>query len=135
MQLKEYFSQATGTGVLCTADAAGVVNAAIYGKPHVTDSGCLAFLMRERLTYRNIGENPSASYLFMEAGNSYTGVRIQLLKQDEEHDEELIAQMTRDWISLGADLALGPKHLVFFRIEQIRNLVGDGVPDLTWDLQ
>jgi len=135
MQLKDYFNQVTGTGVLCTADANGVVNVAIYAKPHVTDNGRLAFLMRERSTYRNIGENPSASYLFMEAGISYTGVRIQLLKQDEEEDEELIEQMTRDWISLGADLSLGPKHLVFFRIEKIRSLVGDGVPDLTWDLQ
>jgi hypothetical protein len=135
MQLKEYFSQVNGTGVLCTADAEGVVDVAIYARPHVTDDGRVAFLMRERLTWHNIDENPNASYLFMEQGHAYTGIRMRLIKEGEVEDDELIARMTRDWLSPGEDLSLGPKHLVYFRIVNIRKLIGDEEPGLTWDLQ
>lgn len=135
MLLKDYFKQHKGAGVLCTADADGVVNAAIYAKPHVTDDGRVAFLMRERKSWQNIGENPSAHYLFMEEGAPYNGIRILLQKIGEEHDEQLMAEMTRGWITAKEDASLGPKHLVFFEIEKVRVLVGDTEPDLSWNLQ
>lgn len=135
MKLKDYFAMHKGAGVLATADADGMVNAAVYAKPHITEGGRAAFVMRERGTYRNICENPSATYLFMEAGVPYSGIRMHLQKTGEEEDEKLIAQMTRAWLTPEEDEALGPKHLVFFRIDKIRRLVGDDDPGLTWNLQ
>lgn len=135
MLLKEYFKKYKGAGVLSTASADGVVNSAIYAKPYVTDSGRVAFLMRERQSYRNVCDNPNASYLFMEDASPYRGIRMKLTMIHEDYDEELVAGMTRGWLSPEEDEALGPKHLVFFEIEGIRVLVGDAEPDLTWNLQ
>lgn len=130
MLLKDYFRHVNGTGILSTADADGEVNSAIYSKPHVTEDGQLAFLMRERHSYHNIEENPSASYMFIERGNPYRGLRIRLQEIGEEQNDALMARMTRGWISAEEDAALGPKHLVYFRVENIRNLVGDDMPDI-----
>lgn len=135
MLLKDYFRQHKGAGVLSTADANGVVNAAIYAKPHVADDGRVAFLMRERKSWQNINENPSSHYLFLEDGTPFAGIRMLLLKVDEEFDEELIRTMTRGWLTPEEDADLGPKHLVFFEIEKVKVLVGEMAPDLTWNLQ
>ena len=133
MLLKDYFRKVNGTGVLSTADADGNVNAAIYSKPHITNDGLLAFLMRERRTYHNIEENPHASYMFIENGSPFHGIRVRLHEVGEEANDELVSRMTRGWITSEEDAELGPKHLVYFRIEQIRNLVGDADPEFTWN--
>lgn len=131
MQLKDYFSQAKGVGVLSTADKTGKVDAAIYAKPHVMSDGTIAFIMRDRLTYHNLKENPHASYLFIEAVIGYKGIRLFLKKVKEETDAELIQKMTRRSLSPEEDEAKGPKFLVCFDIEKILNLIGDGTPDFT----
>ena len=131
MQLKDYFSQAKGVGVLSTADKTGKVGAAIYAKPHVMSDGTIAFIMRDRLTYHNLKENPHAAYLFKEAVNGYKGIRLFLKKIKEETDAELIQKMTRRSLSPEEDEAKGSKFLVCFDIEKTLNLIGDGTPDIT----
>lgn len=124
MKLDEYFSAARGTGVLATADASGRVDAAIYARPHLMDDGTLAFIMRDRLTYHNISENPYAAYLFMEQGGGYQGIRLFLKKNREEHDPDLIQSLTRRCLSPEEDAARGPKYLVCFDVEKALELVG-----------
>lgn len=129
MLLKNYFEQARGTGVLSTADGEGKVDAAIYARPHVMEDGTLAFIMRDRLTHLNLQENPSAAYLFIEAGGGYKGVRLFLKKVKENQDDELISQMTRRCLSPAEDEARGPKFLVYFEVEKMLDLIGGGSPD------
>ena len=64
MQLQEYFENASGVGVMSTADSGGKVDSAIYARPHVMADGTIAFIMRDRLTHPNLQENPYAVYLF-----------------------------------------------------------------------
>jgi hypothetical protein len=78
MELKQYFVNKQGTGVLATADTEGKVNTAIYSRPHVFEDGTIAFVMRQRLTHDNLQSNPYASYLFRESGPGYTGIRLHL---------------------------------------------------------
>ena len=54
MTLKDYFTVTDGVGILSTADQKGVVDAALYSKPHCMEDGTLAFIMRDRLTHANI---------------------------------------------------------------------------------
>jgi hypothetical protein len=68
MNLKTYFDETKGMGVLSTADGKGRVNAAVYARPHVMDDGTLAFVMRDRLSHENLTSNPHAAYLFREEG-------------------------------------------------------------------
>ena len=57
MDLKAYFENASGFGVMATADGEGRTNAAIYSRPHVFDDGTWAFIMRDRLTHHNLQSN------------------------------------------------------------------------------
>jgi len=130
MNIKKYFDANNGTGVLATADKDGMVDAAIYSRPHVFEDGTVAFLMRERLTYHNIQANLYATYLFIEEGAGYSGIRLYLKKIKEDNDPDLIAMMTRSWLSPQEDKAKGPKHLVHFKIEKILQLIGSEQADI-----
>lgn len=95
MNLQEYFANKRGTGVMSTAGADGRVDSAIYARPHILEDGSLAMIMRERLTHKNLQENPYAVYLFIEAGPGHQGVRLFLKKVREDDNPELIQNMTR----------------------------------------
>ena len=131
MQLQEYFENASGVGVMSTADSGGKVDAAIYARPHVMTDGTIAFIMRERLTHKNLQENPYASYLFIEAERGYKGLRLFLKKVREDQDTDLIAQMTRRSLTPEEDKAKGPKFLVYFEVEKALDLIGSGNSQLT----
>lgn len=124
MQLKEYFENNKGVGVLSTADLQGKVDAAIYARPHVMDDGTVAFIMRDRLTHQNVAQNPYAIYLFIENAVGYKGARLFLKKVKEDDDAELIKKMTRRCLSPEDDAAKGPKFIVYFKIEKALKLIG-----------
>ncbi|WP_303722821.1 pyridoxamine 5'-phosphate oxidase family protein [Malonomonas rubra] len=123
MNLQAYFSEHSGIGVLSTADGKGMVDAAIFSRPHVMEDGTLAMVMRDRLTHKNLQENPHAVYLFIEATAGYQGVRLFLKKIGEDNNQELIEQMTRRTLTPEEDKAKGPKFMVYFSVEQILKLI------------
>ena len=124
MNLNEYFSSQQGTGVLSTADAQGKINSAIYARPKILEGNRIALIMRERLTYKNLQENPYAAYLFLENTPGHKGVRLILQKLHEDDNPELIAQMTRRGLSPAEDKAKGPKHIVYFQVKKALSLIG-----------
>jgi len=126
MRLNEYFKNKSGKGVLATADKDGKVDAAIYSRPHLLEDQTLAFIMRDHLTRHNLVSNPYAIYLFMEDGLHYRGIRLFLKKIREDADPDLIAQMTRRFLTPDQDKAKGPKYLVYFELEKILPLIGSG---------
>jgi len=125
MELKEYFENTTGYGVLATADASGKVDAAIYSRPHFMEDGTIAFIMADRLTHANLQKNPNAVYLFIESGEGYTGKRLYLRKTSEIQDDDLVAQICRrcNYTMYGNDLT---RYVVFFSIDKELPLVGSG---------
>jgi hypothetical protein len=126
MRLEEYFESTIGVGVLSTADEKGKVNAAIYGRPHFIDKKTLAFIASDRLTHANLKKNPSAIYLFKEDG-SYKGYRLYLTKTHEEKDSPLIEQFRRKkYKGMGRKYDTDSKFLIYFRIEKVLPLIGDG---------
>ena len=131
MHMQEYFENRQGVGVLSTADSDGKVDAAIYAKPHVLADGTIAFIMRDRLTHKNIKANPHAVYLFIENAGGYKGIRLFLKKVREDDDAELIKRMTRRCLTAEEDAAKGPKFLVYFEVEKILNLIGGDSPDIS----
>lgn len=62
MKLAELFPEG-GRGVIATASADGVVNTAIYARPHIIDDETLAWGMTDGRSHANLKENPHASYL------------------------------------------------------------------------
>ncbi len=124
MTLNDYFTHTRGTGILSTADSRGKVTSAIYARPTVFADGTLTFLMRERLSYKNICTNPHATYLFIETGAGYQGTRLYLKKIGEMDDPQLAQQMTRSSLTPEQDQEKGPKHLVRFQVEKSLQLIG-----------
>ena len=124
MKLRDYFESKKGFGVLSTADANGNVNSAIYARPHVMDNGLLAFIMRDRQSYKNIKSNPHAAYLFREDGPGYQGKRLYLSKAREENDADLISSLSRRNYPSEKDRRES-KLLVYFKVEGERPLVGN----------
>lgn len=124
MNLKEYFAGKRGIGVISTADTEGRVDSAIYSRPQLMEDGSLAMIMRERLTHKNLQENPHAAYLFIEEGDGYQGVRLFLKKIREDDNPQLIQQLTRRSLTPEEDRAKGPKFIVYFEVEKTLSLIG-----------
>ena len=123
MDLKEYFENTKGVGVLATADGDGKVDAAVYARPHFTEVGTLAVIMRDRLSHLNLQSNPHATYLFVENGPGYKGKRLFLKKVREEQDTELLESLrSRQYI----DEKEESKFLVFFELDKELPLIGAG---------
>ena len=124
MNLIIYFKTAQGTSVLSTADSEGKVNSAIYSRHHVFEDGTVAFLMRQKLSLQNLQSNPYASFLFLESGPGYSGLRLHLKKIKEETDSPLLEKMTRGNLTPEEDRAKGGKYLVHFHVEKVLPLIG-----------
>lgn len=125
MELKHYFENTEGMGVLSTADNTGRVDAAVYSRPHFMEDGTLAVIMRDRLTHENLKSNPHAAYLFIEKGPGYSGKRFFLTKIREEKDTELLHSLRRRTYSSEKDRR-DSRFLVFFRIDKVLPLIGPG---------
>jgi len=126
MKLSEYFEKKTGTSVLATADDKGMVNVAIYSRPHFMDEETIAFIMADRLTHNNLQSNPHAAYLFIESGDKYVGKRLYLTKIKEEKDSLLIATLRRrKTYAAKKSYEAEIKYLVYFRIDKVLPLIGD----------
>jgi hypothetical protein len=124
MNLSGYFENTEGTGILATADSNGNVDIALYARPHAIDEQTVAFIMNEHLSYKNLTSNPKAAYLFLEEGTGYSGKRLYLTKIREDTDAELITSMKRRKTEKYND-SDSKKHLVYFRVDKIRVLIGE----------
>ena len=124
MNLSGYFENTEGTGILATADSNGNVDIALYARPHAIDEQTVAFIMNEHLSYKNLTSNPKAAYLFLEEGTGYSGKRLYLTKIREDTNAELITSMKRRKTEKYND-SDSKKHLVYFRVDKIRILIGE----------
>jgi hypothetical protein len=124
MDLKEYFENTKGLGVIATAGSDGRVDAAVYARPHIMEDGLLAFIMRDRTTHANIRSNPRATFLYKEEGPGYKGKRLYLTKVREEEDAELIKRLGRRNYPSDEN-SEESKFLVYFKVDKERPLIGD----------
>ena len=124
MELKTYFENTKGFGVLSTADPAGGVDSAVYSRPHIMEDGTMAFIMNDRLTHHYLQANPKASFLFKENGKGFKGKRFFLTKIREEQDTDLLKSLRRR--TYPDKTYQGPKFLVFFKVDKELPLIGSG---------
>ena len=122
MNLHDYFNEKSGFGVISTSNSNEEVNSAVYAKPHVIDSNTIAFIMRDRLTHKNILENPQAHYMFFEHNHGFHGVRLSLTMLEESQDQERINAMSRRPSSSDSDEV--ERFLVTFTVNKALMLVG-----------
>jgi hypothetical protein len=117
MNIAEYFQNTTGTGVLATGDDRGSVNLAVYARPYVIDDNTVR-------SFKNIQVNPSAAYLFLEKTGGYKGIRLYLNRIGEETNLEKIKEIKKQHKNRYSAEIEG-KHLLYFKITEIRPIIGD----------
>lgn len=126
MKLSEYFEKTKGRGIIATSDSKSKVGMAVYGRPHFINEKTIAFIMADRLMYKNLQSNPHAAYLFMESKERFIGKRLYLTKIKEEKDPALIDQIRRkDSCPAYTVYKDTIKYLVYFRIDKALPLIGD----------
>ena len=128
MDLKSYFDQTKGLGILSTANYDGQVDAAVYSRPHVMEDGSVAFIMRDRLTHHNLQTNPHAAYLFKEEGSGYKGKRLFLTMINEEKESNRLYELRRRRYPPDQERRES-KYLVFFSVDKTLPLIGPGKND------
>lgn len=109
---------------MATASKDGSVNIAVYARPHVIDQHTLVWGMTGGRTYRNIIENPQASFLFKTNTPGFNGVRLSLKMLKSEEDGEMLAcikKNTEEVVGIGAGDAVA--HAIWFRVVDVRNLI------------
>ena len=131
MDLVGYFDTHEGTGVLATSDGDGWVDTALYVKPHVVDQETVAFVMKERLSHRNVKSNLHAAYLFMENAPGFQGVRLYLTLLREETNQTLVETLRKKQPMMFPVADDSHKFVVFFHVDRTRPLVGDSPPSET----
>jgi hypothetical protein len=119
MNIKDYFETTNGMGILGTADNKGNVDCALYATPHVMDEETIAFIMRPRLSYHNVQQNPKAVYMYVEKGPGYKGKRLYLEMTHLESDMEKVSSIRRKSHG-GSDEA--DAKLVYFKVMLTRPL-------------
>ena len=128
MDLKSYFKEHEGVGILATCDPNATVDMALYIKPLVIDNTTIALIMRQRLSHQNLKTLPNACYMFIEKGKNpqdFKGIRLYLTMKREEINRSIIEAMHKKepWIYPEGDDS--EKFLVFFTVNHMRPLVGD----------
>ena len=127
MNLHEYFENTIGIGILATADRNGIVNTAIYARPHFIDEEYCIFLMADKRSHKNIQENPHASYIFIEKSVEYKGKRLYLTKINESEDSVLANKIRRNRNRFQFDKTdqTRKSFVIYFKVDSIRPLIGD----------
>ena len=127
MKLSEYFENTLGRGVLATAEAKGIVDAAVYSRPHFVDEETAVWIMTDRLTHANLQSNPHAAYIFAEAKeNAFVGKRLYLTKIREESDPAKIEQFRwRKTYRIPDEQKDEKRFVVYFHIDRVLPLIGD----------
>jgi hypothetical protein len=129
LNIESYFESTHGTGVMASSDGEGRINIAIYARPQVIEKGKVALILANRLTLKNLRENPRAAYLFIEDGPGYKGLRLYLKKVGEDTDKERVRSLLRDPMHKRANEDL---TVVYFEIEKALSLVGPAEIELSW---
>ena len=128
MDLGHYFENTDGTGILATCDPEGRVNQAIYSKPFVIDDKTVAFVMKQQTSHKNLRSHLQASYLFLEKGAGFKGIRFHLTMRNEDKNRSLIEVLRKKQPCIYPKSDDSDKFLVFFEADQIRPLIGDDLP-------
>jgi len=123
MDLNELFRQ-QGLGVMATASKDGCVNTAVYARPHIIDEQTMVWGMTDGRTYRNITENPQASFLFKASGPGFSGARLVLVLVKTEDSGPVVSKIRENAeVTVGPGTGAAVTHAAWFTVAEVRPLI------------
>ena len=130
-KLMDYFNKSPRIGTLSTASKKGIVDAAVFGSPRMTDEKTVIMGLGKNRTLQNLQENPHAVYLIMEPGKSlddWKGIRVYIrMKTAATSGPELENYRIQIAKAIGEDAAKKMIHAaVTFEVTEVRPIVDMG---------
>ena len=92
-KVMEMFNRKTRIGALATSSKNGDVNAAVFGSPQMIDEDTVIMAIGNNRSFKNLQENPKASFIVIEPGESpaqWKGVRLYLEVAEFERYGEVL---------------------------------------------
>ena len=126
-QVMAMFNKETRIGALATADKQGAVNAAVFGSPRMIDEDTVIMAIGDNRSYRNLQENPKASFIVVEPGQApatWKGVRLYLEVDSMERYGELLDSFREKIRELAGDRSANAiVAAIRFKATEVRPLI------------
>ncbi|WP_085814140.1 pyridoxamine 5'-phosphate oxidase family protein [Geoanaerobacter pelophilus] len=123
MKLAELFPEG-GRGVIATADAAGVVNQAVFAIPHVVDEQTLAWGFSDGRSIANLRVNPHASYLYLAPSRGYSGWRLSLTMKEELGEGDMLEKIKSRTAQVASpEASSAVTRVAYFKVDEVRPLI------------
>jgi hypothetical protein len=126
-QVMKMFNKQPRVGSLATADRNGKVNAAVFGSPRMIDKDTVIMAIGDNRSYRNLQENPMATFLVVEPGTepkTWKGVRVYLEVDSIESYGELLDSLREKIRKLAGNASANAiKAAIRFKVTDVRPLI------------
>ena len=126
-QVMRMFNKKTRIGALATADKDGNVDAAVFGSPRMLDEDTVIMAIGDNRSFQNLQENPKASFIVIEPGESQTewkGARLYLELDSFERYGELLDSFREKIREMAGDRSANAiVAAIRFKITDVRPLV------------
>lgn len=126
-QVMKMFNKQARVGALATANKDGEVNAAVFGSPRMIDEETVIMAIGDNRSFRNLQENPKASFIVMEPGDSpmaWKGARLYLEVDAFERYGELLDSFRENIRKMaGSKSANAIVAAIRFKITDVRPLI------------
>jgi len=126
-QVMEMFNRKSRIGALATASSSGDVNAAVFGSPRMINEDTVIMAIGDNRSFKNLQENPKASFIVVEPGESPTdwkGARLYLEMDSFERYGELLDSFREKIRKVAGDKSANAiVAAIRFKITDVRPLI------------
>ena len=126
-EVMKMFNKQARIGALATANKDGEVNAAVFGSPRMIDEETVIMAIGDNRSFRNLQENPKASFIVMEPGDSpmaWNGARLYLEVDAFERYGKLLDSFRENIRKMaGSKSANAIVAAIRFKITDVRPLI------------
>lgn len=126
-QVMEMFNRQTRIGALATCNKNGDVNAAVFGSPRMIDEDTVIMAIGDNRSFRNLQENPKASFIVIEPGtapHTWKGARLYLELDSVERYGEVLDSFRENIRKVAGDRSADAiQAAIRFKIVDVRPLI------------
>ena len=126
-QAMEMFNKTARIGALATANKNGDVNVAVFGSPRMIDDETVIMAIGDNRSYRNLQENPKASFIVVEPGDApmaWKGARLYLEVSEFERYGELLDSFRENIRKMAGDKSANAiVAAIRFKVTDVRPLI------------
>ena len=121
------FNKESRIGALATANMDGEVNAAVFGSPRMIDDNTVIMAIGDNRSFQYLQENPRASFIVVEPGDSPTdwkGARLYLEMESFERYGEVLDSFRSNIRKIAGDKSANAiVAAIRFKIMDVRPLI------------